>query len=93
MAAGDAVVTTEGGNQFEQPFSGSGRVVGASDTIGGITAERPVGPGDNLATIIETCRKRSVSPWPYLAEVIRQRRKGCPAPALPALVGLAVSSA
>ena len=47
----------------------------------------------NLATIIETCRKRSVSPWPYLAEVIRQRRKGCPAPALPALVGLAVSSA
>ena len=37
----------------------------------------------NLASIIETCRKRSASPWPYLAEVIRQRRKGCPAPALP----------
>jgi hypothetical protein len=26
-----------------------------------------------LASVIETCRKRAVSPWPYLAEVIRQR--------------------
>jgi transposase len=40
----------------------------------------------NLASIIETCRKRSVSPWPYLAEVLRQRRRGLPAPALPAPV-------
>jgi transposase len=37
----------------------------------------------NLASIIETCRKRSVSPWPYLAEVLRQRRQGLPAPTLP----------
>lgn len=36
-----------------------------------------------LASVIETCRKRAVSPWPYLAEVIRQRRKGLPAPSLP----------
>jgi hypothetical protein len=36
-----------------------------------------------LASVIETCRKRGVSPWPYLAEVIRQRRKGLPAPSLP----------
>jgi hypothetical protein len=34
-------------------------------------------------SVIETCRKRGVSPWPYLAEVIRQRRKGQGAPALP----------
>jgi len=34
-------------------------------------------------SVIETCRKRGASPWPYLAEVIRQRRKGLPAPALP----------
>ena len=34
-------------------------------------------------SVIETCRQRKVSPWPYLAEVIRQRRKGLPAPALP----------
>lgn len=34
-------------------------------------------------SVIETCRKRGASPWPYLAEVIRQRRKGQPAPALP----------
>jgi len=34
-------------------------------------------------SVIETCRKRCVSPWPYLAEVIRRRRKGQSAPALP----------
>jgi hypothetical protein len=39
-----------------------------------------------LASVIETCRKRGVSPWPYLAEVIRQRRKGLPAPPMPAPV-------
>jgi hypothetical protein len=39
-----------------------------------------------LASVIETCRKRGVSPWPYLAEVIRQRRKGLPAPPMPATV-------
>jgi hypothetical protein len=38
-----------------------------------------------LASVIETCRKRSASPWPYLADVIRQRRKGLPAPPLPAV--------
>jgi transposase len=47
----------------------------------------------NLASIVETCRKRSASPWPYLAEVIRQRRKGCPAPALPAPVAQVVCTA
>ncbi len=31
-----------------------GRVVGASDTIGGFPAERPVGPGDLVATIFES---------------------------------------
>jgi hypothetical protein len=36
-------------------------------------------------SVIETCRKRGVSPWPYLADVIRQRRKGLPAPPLPQL--------
>jgi hypothetical protein len=36
-----------------------------------------------LASVIETCRKRSASPWSYLAEVIRQRRKGLPSPPLP----------
>jgi hypothetical protein len=36
-----------------------------------------------LASTIETCRKRSASPWHYIAEVIRQRRNGLPAPALP----------
>ena len=34
-------------------------------------------------SVIETCRKRGVSPWPYLAEAIRRRRKGQSAPALP----------
>jgi hypothetical protein len=36
-----------------------------------------------LASVIETCRQRKVSPWPYLAEVIAERRKGNPAPPLP----------
>ena len=36
-----------------------------------------------LASVIETCRKRNRSPWPYLAEVVRLRRKGEPAPILP----------
>jgi transposase len=29
-----------------------------------------------LLTVIETCRRRNLSPWPYLAEVITLRRKG-----------------
>jgi transposase len=37
----------------------------------------------HLASVIETCRKRAVSPWPYLAEVVRQRRQGLRAPPLP----------
>jgi len=36
-----------------------------------------------LASVIDTCRQRQVSPWPYLAEVIAERRKGNPAPPLP----------
>jgi hypothetical protein len=37
-----------------------------------------------LASVIETCRKRKILPWPYLAQVIAERRKGNPAPPLPA---------
>ena len=37
-----------------------------------------------LASVIETCRKRQLAPWPYLAHVIAERRKGHPAPLLPA---------
>ena len=37
-----------------------------------------------LASVIETCRKRQLAPWPYLAHVIAERRKGNPAPVLPA---------
>jgi hypothetical protein len=36
-----------------------------------------------LASVIETCRKRNILPWPYLALVIAERRKGNPAPSLP----------
>jgi hypothetical protein len=39
-----------------------------------------------LASVIETCRKRGLLPWPYLAQVIAERRKGNPAPKLPAAV-------
>jgi hypothetical protein len=37
-----------------------------------------------LASIIDTCRRRNLLPWPYLAHVIAERRKGNPAPPLPA---------
>lgn len=33
-----------------------------------------------LASVIETCRKRKILPWPYLARVIAERRKGNPTP-------------
>jgi len=35
-----------------------------------------------LASVIETCRKRKILPWPYLAKVIAERRRGNPAPAM-----------
>jgi transposase len=37
-----------------------------------------------LASVIETCRKRNQLPWPYLAQVIAERRQGHTAPPLPA---------
>jgi hypothetical protein len=39
-----------------------------------------------LASVIDTCRQRGLCPWEYIAEVVRQRRQGHPAPALPAAV-------
>ncbi|MGC1953465.1 MAG: IS66 family transposase [Gammaproteobacteria bacterium] len=36
-----------------------------------------------LASVIDTCHQRRVSPWTYLAEVIRLRRQGGDAPPLP----------
>ena len=36
-----------------------------------------------LASVIDTCRQRNVSPWTYLAAVVAERRKGYPAPSLP----------
>lgn len=37
-----------------------------------------------LASVIDTCRRRHILPWPYLAKVIAERRKGNSAPPLPA---------
>jgi len=36
-----------------------------------------------LASVIDTCRQRGISPWPYIATVIAARRKGNNAPPLP----------
>jgi len=36
-----------------------------------------------LASVVETCRKRQVSPWGYLAQVIKARRSGQCIPTLP----------
>src|SRR5512139_69807 len=37
-----------------------------------------------LASVIDTCRQRHLLPWPYLAQVIAERRKGNSVPILPA---------
>lgn len=37
-----------------------------------------------LASVIDTCRQRNVSPWRYLEDVIRERRAGRVVPELPA---------
>ena len=37
-----------------------------------------------LASVIDTCRKRGVSPWDFITEVVTERRRGQPAPRLPA---------
>ena len=36
-----------------------------------------------LLTVIKTCRRRNLSPWPYLSEVIALRRKGLPVHPVP----------
>ena len=41
-----------------------------------------------LASVIETCRKRNVLPWPFLADVIAKRRKGEMVPPLPAVASV-----
>ncbi|HIJ84496.1 MAG TPA: transposase [Magnetococcales bacterium] len=38
-----------------------------------------------LASVIETCRKRKVLPWPFLADTIAKRRRGEAVPPLPAM--------
>lgn len=38
-----------------------------------------------LASVIETCRKRNVLPWSFLADVIARRRRGDAVPLLPAM--------
>jgi hypothetical protein len=40
-----------------------------------------------LASVIETCRKRGASPWTYLADVVRQRRRNSTALPLPLPAG------
>jgi hypothetical protein len=36
-----------------------------------------------LASVIDTCRQRNIVPWPYIAQVIAERRQGNPAPPIP----------
>ncbi|WP_208640161.1 hypothetical protein [Massilia violaceinigra] len=38
-----------------------------------------------LAGVIETCRKRSASSWPYIASVIAPARRGLTVPTLQAI--------
>lgn len=36
-----------------------------------------------LASVIDTCRQRGILPWPYIAQVIAERRQGKVAPPIP----------
>ena len=38
-----------------------------------------------LASVIDTCRQRNLSPWTFLTDVLRARRQGHPVPLLPAV--------
>ncbi|MEY6431057.1 hypothetical protein ABC977_01390 [Thioalkalicoccus limnaeus] len=40
-----------------------------------------------LASMIDTRRQRRLSPWRFIAETLRQRRQGLPAPLLPSAAG------
>ncbi len=40
----------------------------------------------SIASVIDTCYKRKVTPWKYISEVIRLRRKGLSVPPLPVAV-------
>lgn len=40
-----------------------------------------------LASVIDTCRQRGISPWPYIAAVIAARRKGLTPPSIPTQAG------
>ncbi len=37
----------------------------------------------SLASVIDTCRQRDILPWPYIASVVAERRKGNSAPPIP----------
>jgi hypothetical protein len=39
-----------------------------------------------LASVIDTCRQRGILPWPYIAQVIAERRQGKAAPPIPQAV-------
>lgn len=39
-----------------------------------------------LASVIDTCRQRGILPWPYIAQVIAERRQGKAAPLIPQAV-------
>jgi transposase len=39
-----------------------------------------------LASVIDTCRQRGIVPWPYIAQVIAERRQGKAAPPIPQAV-------
>jgi hypothetical protein len=39
-----------------------------------------------LASVIDTCRQRNILPWPYIAQVIAERRQGKAAPPIPQAV-------
>ena len=73
-----------GGDPFAEPNRALRHWVIARRLSQGTRTEQGSRAFALLASIIDTCRRRNLLPWPYLAKVVAERRKGNPAPPLPA---------
>ena len=75
---------SEGGDPFAEPNRALRHWVIARLLSQGTRTEQGSRAFAWLASVIDTCRRRNLLPWPYLAKVVAERRKGNPAPSLPA---------
>ncbi len=71
---------SEGGDPFAEPNRALRHWVIARLLSQGTRTEQGSRAFALLASVIDTCRRRNILPWPYLAKVVAERRKGHQAP-------------